>query len=369
EFAYAIKETSNGGFIVVGSTKSYGAGDTDIFLVKTDSTGTIDWSKTYGGVAEDYANDLIIDAEGNYVISGTTKSFGGGGSDCYLLKVKNNGDLLWANTYGGVDDEVNWGLTQTTNGWYTFVGQTKSYGSGGIDMFLVRTDLDGLNNSSCDNSDSATTVSSPTTNSMGGYWLTSGVTTTDSSMVMTNSSLSPSIVCFGCDSLLPGYTFHRTSFQVIFIDLSSGGFVVKWDFGDGDTSSLQNPTHTYATSGTYKVCLTIGNSCGIDSFCGNITVGTGLSILELGSSGSIIKVDIAPNPFEHYAKFSVQLDQKSIQETSFALYDVLGNQVMSKDRLSANNFFVYKDVLPSGIYFYLFTHQQRIIGTGKLIIQ
>jgi hypothetical protein len=144
------------GFLVAGTSLSYGAGGGDIMVIKINATGDIIWSKTYGGNLYDGMNSIQRLSDGNFIISGSTQSFGNGSSDAYLLKINENGDLLWSKTYGGADLENAYSSIEMNNGEIIFAGQTKSSGAGGTDIFLVKTDAGGY--SGCTNEMVAATI-------------------------------------------------------------------------------------------------------------------------------------------------------------------------------------------------------------------
>ena len=144
DFAYSIQQTEDGGYIVVGPSSSFGAGDDDLWLLRTDSTGGIIWSKNYGGANSDWGNAVRQTTDGGYVIAANTESYGAGGSDVWLMKTDSVGDTTWAITYGGTEDDWCVSVQQTTDGGYFLTGQTKSFcvGSPG-DIWLLKTDSDG----------------------------------------------------------------------------------------------------------------------------------------------------------------------------------------------------------------------------------
>ena len=105
EVGNAIQQTSDDGFIIAGATFSFGAGLSDIYLIKTDSLGNTLWTRTYGGPGEDYAKSVKQTRDGGYIVAGHTNSYGAGGYDVYLIRTDSQGDTLWTRTYGGTDDE------------------------------------------------------------------------------------------------------------------------------------------------------------------------------------------------------------------------------------------------------------------------
>ena len=136
-------QTDDGGFVVSGNTYSLGAGGYDFWLFKTDADRNMQWNKTYGGALNEDAMDMVLTIDGGYLITGSTLSFGAGGEDAWLVKTDADGNLLWNKTYGGTGDDVAHPVIQTGDGGYVFSGVTNSSGSGSPDAWLVKTDADG----------------------------------------------------------------------------------------------------------------------------------------------------------------------------------------------------------------------------------
>ena len=141
--AYSVIQTSDGGYALAGYTSSSGAGYYDFYLVKTDSAGNMQWSKTYGGAGDDEARSLIQTSDGGYALAGWTDSFGGGGYDFYLVKTDSAGKLNWSRAYGTAGDNQAYSVIQTSDGGYALAGYTDSSGNGGNDFYLVKTDAAG----------------------------------------------------------------------------------------------------------------------------------------------------------------------------------------------------------------------------------
>lgn len=100
EIGWAVQQTSDDGYIIVGCTKSIGAGQTDIWLLKTDSMGNIEWNKTYGGYDYESGYSVQETNDNGYIFVGYTTSYGEGEADIYLIRVNNSGDTVWTKTYG-----------------------------------------------------------------------------------------------------------------------------------------------------------------------------------------------------------------------------------------------------------------------------
>jgi len=136
-------QTSDGGYALSGQTSSFGAGGIDAWLLKTDPSGNIEWNMTWGGSQDDYFADMIKIKDGSFVLTGYTNSFGAGNYDGILMKVNASGTLLWNQTYGGSGGDQVISLFQTSDGGYVLSGITNSSGSGNSDFWLVKTDATG----------------------------------------------------------------------------------------------------------------------------------------------------------------------------------------------------------------------------------
>jgi hypothetical protein len=139
----SVVQTSDGGFMLAGSTGSFGLGNSDIYVIKVDSFGSYLWSRSYGGPQTDVGMDIQQTPDKGYVILGYTNSYGSGEYDIYLVKIDSIGDTLWTKTYGGTNWEIGYEIIQTYDGGYAIIGETFSYGAGGSDVYLIKTDSNG----------------------------------------------------------------------------------------------------------------------------------------------------------------------------------------------------------------------------------
>jgi len=140
---YSVVEVSTGGFAIAGYTNSYGAGSSDAWLVRTDANGNLLWSRTYGGSGWDQGFSLVELSTGGFAIAGYTYSFGAGDSDVWLLRTASDGTLLWNKTYGGAAIEYGMSVLEASPGAITIAAYTASFGAGAFDVWVLRTDLDG----------------------------------------------------------------------------------------------------------------------------------------------------------------------------------------------------------------------------------
>jgi len=139
EIAYSVQQTSDGGFVIAGYTESYGAGSRDFYLVRTDENGDTLWTRTYGGYENETCYSMIIADDGNYILAGSTNSFGTGQNDMFLMKVDTLGNLDWQWTYGDTLFDCCCTVQQDPiGGGYILAGQSDT------DIYLVTTDEEGI---------------------------------------------------------------------------------------------------------------------------------------------------------------------------------------------------------------------------------
>ncbi|RKZ33778.1 hypothetical protein DRQ33_03540, partial [bacterium] len=139
---FTFAQTPDGGYIITGRTESFGAGLEDVYLIKTDPSGNVIWTKTYGGSSQDWGYSVKMTADGGYIIAGYTYSFGDS-CDVYLVKTDASGDTMWTRYYGGPYWEDAYSVEQTSDGGYIVVGYTESFGEGSRNIYLIKTDSSG----------------------------------------------------------------------------------------------------------------------------------------------------------------------------------------------------------------------------------
>jgi hypothetical protein len=140
ELSYSIQQTSDGGYIIAGWTSSFGNAS-QVYLIKTDASGDTLWTRTYGGAATDYGYFVQQTSELGYIIAGTTSSFGNS-DQVYLIKTNAYGDTLWTKTYGGADWDEGRSVQQTSDTGYIIAGLTYSYGLA-YQVYLIKTNAYG----------------------------------------------------------------------------------------------------------------------------------------------------------------------------------------------------------------------------------
>lgn len=131
------------GCLFVGYTTSFGAGSRDVYVVKTDLEGKELWSRTFGGTSWDVGTSLCESFDGGYMICGFTHSFGAGEEDIYVVKTDREGKELWSKTYGGKRFEYAHSIHKLNNGHYIIGAVTGTFGGGNSDVYLVEIDEQG----------------------------------------------------------------------------------------------------------------------------------------------------------------------------------------------------------------------------------
>lgn len=144
DFGQQVRRTLDNGFIMTGWTASYGAGDDDVLLVKTDDEGTVEWAKTYGRDGTDRGRSVSQTADGGYVIFGHTSAFGLSANDLYLIKTDALGDTVFVKTFGGIEstNENGWWIEETSDGGFITTGNT-AQGPGTSNLLMVKFDSAG----------------------------------------------------------------------------------------------------------------------------------------------------------------------------------------------------------------------------------
>jgi hypothetical protein len=143
DHGYCVQQTSDGGYIITGWTASFGNGGHDVYLIKTDAQGDTAWTKTFGGTLNDRAYSCQQTFDGGYVVVGYTWSFGAGDEDVYLIRTDSLGIELWAKTFEALGRDHGWSVQQTSDSGYVIAGSTSPSGPEPTDVYLIKTDPSG----------------------------------------------------------------------------------------------------------------------------------------------------------------------------------------------------------------------------------
>lgn len=134
----SIQQTTDGGYVFVGEKLMAGSLDVNIALIKIDSVGNIEWSKTIGGSIDDFGNEVRQTSDGGFVVTGYTDSYGAGGSDVFLIKTDSTGTPIWTKTFGGSDSDLGYSVKETLDGGFIVTGSTNNFAVAYRDVFLIK---------------------------------------------------------------------------------------------------------------------------------------------------------------------------------------------------------------------------------------
>ena len=290
-----VINTDDDGFLISGLSYSDISGDKtensrgldDMWLVKCASDGSIEWDKTIGGATSDNASGNVVQwPDGSFVILGLSQSFISGdkteasyGSfDYWMVRIDSARNILWQKTYGGIGGEYYATFLSLDDYSILIAGMSQSgisgnktvSLSGASDMWLIQLEPDSI----C--SDTEITIDS--------VLYDTTLTLIDGTVADTSGTYVVVLSGDGCDSIITynlefyftpvvNFTYAADLTELTFTDLSENDPTSwKWFFGDGTTSTEQNPVHTYATAGSYGVCLKATNDAGTAFDCAWIEV-------------------------------------------------------------------------------------------------
>ena len=142
DYGFCVRQTLDGGYIVAGETNSFESSSSDIYILKLDFEGNLQWSKRMGGKNLEYAFEIVETYDG-YVLAGETNTFGVGNYDIFLMKIDKDGEVQWTKTYGGISEEYGYDLEYTADEGFVLTGSSYSFGLGRLDYYVLRLDKQG----------------------------------------------------------------------------------------------------------------------------------------------------------------------------------------------------------------------------------
>jgi len=367
ERIHSVLELSNDGLIVVGQTNSFGSGGDDILVISTDSEGEVIWSKTFGGNNNEAAYSIVQSPDEGFNIAGFTNSYGFGGYDMFLMHLNSSGNLQWFRTYGGNSNDYAYDLKTTPDNGNILVGNSFSGPLGGSDIFLIKADSSG--NGTCPSNFyspvemnlSLTAFDLSTLQTNGGLFGNTALTVEHPNVLVTN-------LCSIIPVELISFNYQVQGQEIVLTwatatELNNSGFDIErklnntWErigFVDGNGTTTE--TNHYSYSDDISSLTDIG------------TVYYRLKQIDLDGSykySDVIEVEIEqpteyslsqnyPNPFNPNTTIEFGLAKSGF--VTLDIYDLLGNKVgtLVNKKLTAGKHEIKFDAsnLSSGIYLY-----------------
>jgi hypothetical protein len=350
---YSVQQSTDSGYIIAGWTS---AGAANVYLIKTDISGSEIWSQTFGGGSNDWGCSVQQTSDGGYIITGSTNSFGNYYYNIYMIKTDVLGNETWSQNFGGNSNELGYSGQQTSDGGYIAVGQTESYGAGGVDVYLIRLEPEeGYPAVTISLTPSSTPILIPAT---GGSF--------DFNVMATNNEVEPVTFNAWTDITLPDSSIYGPVIGPIELTLPASATI------DRDRTQMV-PSNAPAGIYTYNAYVgdNLGNVWSEDHFeFEKLLTGDGSLIGEWASYGEefgeigggstpALRDDYAlmgahPNPFNPTTTISYQLSARS--RIHLAVYDLSGRKVT--DLINGWRDAGVHEVtfdgsqLPSGVYLY-----------------
>ena len=391
EYFMSAVQTSDGGYIATGNTASAGAGDSDILVVRTNSSGDTLWTRIYGGPLFDEATCIIQTADSGFALCGRSNSFTAANTDAVLLKLNANGDTAWTVRYGNFGAEEAHSVKQTSDGGYIVFGNATSFGND-YEPYLNRFDSNG-------NLLWSKLYGGPKSDA-----IYDGIITNDGGFAMCGFTESFGEGHRGTDSAnfflirtnLNGdtvwthtYGGDRVDEAFSLLQADDGGFMVfgfSHSFGTDSLEGYLVKTNPQGISGCHEepstphvitpntlvspcpVQINSGIPVGVASFIGfnpptheNILcLFDGISESKLGAEGCVI----FPNPV---SKNSTIRFSKTISNGVLRLYDLYGRLVAEIKNINGIEIDLHAEKIETGIYTFVLLDSRKRICTGKVI--
>jgi len=380
EMSYAICPASDGGYVITGTTESYGNGGIDVYIQKIDSLGNPLWHREYGGSGSDYGLAVSPTQDGGYIIAGHTTSFGAVGSDGYLIKVDSMGDSVWAYTYYYSNSQYNdefYSGTSTSDGGFIAAGMYMSWPPR---AYIVKTDS--LGNVEWDNvyfnynwgRANCIIETSPDGYAATGVWGVLGdtafialvrldgngdITSYDTSGVQIQQSGYSLAQLSDGGFVVAGYAMNGFYFDAVLLRTDSSGDQLWTRYFGGDQAEIAYSVIPTSDDGFILTGYT--ESYGPGSEAVYVVKTDSLGVVEPTSAeeNSLIPDAIGlsqnyPNPFN--AQTTIGFSLPEAQNIQLTIYDLLGRKVriLLDEYHQQGSYTIDFDAsgLSSGVYFY-----------------
>ena len=261
--ACSLQQTSDGGYIFAGDIRSYDQGHWDVWLLKLDSNGDIEWQRAYGGNEDEYTSSIQQTSDGGFVLAGSTDSFGNGFRNGWVLKLDSCGDIEWQRLIGVNGDEFSESassILQTIDGGYIVAGKSWDFNAyeDDIGSFISKLYSDGEIYQPCElveNANASITYTSASAVDTNVTPQDTNVTPRDTNVTPRNADATVHTVCgedreyiltindcsgSGFTDPIPGRYFHEPGTQVMITAIPEGMYIRFWGWS-GDVTGTDNP--------------------------------------------------------------------------------------------------------------------------------
>jgi len=379
----SVQETSDGGFIITGNTTGFD-GESDIYLIKTTSDGTLEWTRTYGyDFGTDMGESVKQTSDGGYIIAGFTsgESFD---YEAYMVKTDSDGTVEWTKTFGDFSDDRGYDVQETIDGGFIMVGtfgRSATIDGGTIyygDVYLVKTASDGTMewNKTYGDTIHALGYNVEQTND-GGYII--GGERNGAHLIKTasNGTLHWSKT-YGNPLGADGKTSSQQTVDGGFIitgtvinDETFDVYLIKTDSSGNSGCNETNSTTIVSSGGLQGSGGVQGTGIGATSTITTLTFSSGIETTLCISIGvneipeQELAVSIFPNPFS--LQTTLQTDHY-FYDATLTVYNSFGQLVKETKNISGYAVTVFRDNLPNGLYFIQLTESGKIISSQKVVI-
>ena len=390
-----MKECNDGGFLITGE-KGYSSNansPSNALIIKIDSLGDTLWTKTYGGINDNWINNFIETSNGGYILAGGTNSFGAGGYDIWLIKIDSLGNLIWNKTYGEAGDETGTIIT-APNGGFIVMGYTSSFGAGHYEVFLMK--IDSIGNIIWDKTYSILNDDERVVNILScadeGYILVGASGIYTSSIIKSMLIKTDSFGNIKWSNIYYYFSGDGNDFSQSVIQTSDKGFMFTGDVNidtiNGGTGIYLVKTDSLGNSGCNQnsITLTVGtpnwvvttpvpsigyDSMGIQSVNTTIISG-GLSINTICYTDGIDEIKNRDNEIIVYpdpANSVITFLQSNISTNQQLLItDLTGREILLQPINNSTQSTIDISQWSDGIYFYVLKGRNEI-KRGKFIVQ
>lgn len=349
DFCKQAVALSDGGFALFGQTYSYGAGEGDFYLIRINSDGDTLWTRTYGGELDESGESIALADDGGFFLAGTTESFGAGGKDMFVVRTNSDGDTLWTKTFGGVEDDICNAVAAAADGGYILAGGTYNLTPGKSDFVLRKED---------GTQQWVKTESKPGDNFLTDVIVESGTQNVTTVGYLTESNeyggVDGRILRYGADGVWNNVAKnHGTSEMDFFADVkltADGGYVIL-----GTSQGYLNRFD--------DVWLVKTNNQGLSA-------PPTLAVNDINIGEESFAVRVAPNPFSNDAY--LMMDGFDVVRRNYSkpiqinVYNTVGKLVHSQMISSGKNY-LELDNVAAGILSYQLVSGNNLLATGKLI--